>query len=478
MKHSTPRNILLFLLGILLTAAPLFARQPNVVILLADDMGSGDLSCYGGPVKTPNIDSLAAGGSRFNKFYAGCAVCSPSRAVLMTGRQHIRTGIYNWIYDQTQNSHLLEREITIAEILKQAGYETAHIGKWHLGLPMEGRQKPTPSNHGFDYWFATPNNAEPSHHNPVNFVRNGEPVGEIKGYACQIVVDEAIHWLDTVRDKDQPFFLNLWFHEPHMKVAAPDELVAQQTAPAHTEGLVPAQEKIAPLYSATIANEDLAVGRLLQKLEQIAPKQDTLIIYASDNGSYMKNRNSGLRGFKGLNWEGGLRIPGIFYWPGTIHEGKTIKTAGGLVDVLPTICSLLGLKAPDDRSLDGADLAPLLTKEHKGFTRPQPFFWHLYKSEPIIAVRDGQYALVGFRDNKDLSTNNMLDENWIPLIREGGYLDFELYDLRKDPLQTTNIAAENPEITERIKQKLLQINASVMAEGSDWHLGMGGENKW
>ncbi len=465
----------MFVLFVFLLVNSLCAKQPNVVLLLADDMGSGDLSCYGGPVKTPNIDSLAKQGSRFETFYSGCAVCSPSRAVLMTGRQHIRAGVYNWIYDQTQNSHLLEREITIAEILKEAGYSTAHIGKWHLGLPMDGREKPTPSNHGFDYWFATANNAEPSHHNPVNFIRNGEAVGEVKGYSCQIVVDEAIHWLEEERAKDAPFFLNLWFHEPHMKIAAPQALIEKQKGSQHTAGLAPAQSKIGALYSATIANEDMAVGRLLKKLEQIAPREDTLIIYASDNGSYMKNRNSGLRGQKGVNWEGGLRVPGIFYWPGTIYEGKTVKKPGGLVDMLPTLCSLIGLPAPDDRPLDGTDLSPLLVGKYKDFKRPQPFFWHLQKSQPIVALRDERYALVGFRDNKDLPTRNMFEEDWIPLIKGGGFQGYELYDLRKDPMQTTDIAAENPEKTEELKKKLLKINASVMADGSDWHLGMKGK---
>ncbi len=453
------------------------AQRPNVVILLADDMGSGDLGCYGGPVNTPNIDSIAEQGARFATFYSGCAVCSPSRAVLMTGRQHIRAGVYNWIYDQTQNSHLLESEVTIAEVLKAAGYETAHVGKWHLGLTMDDRVKPSPADHGFDYWFATHNNAEPSHHNPVNFIRNGQPVGEIKGYSCQIVADEAIHWLDNVRKGDAPFFLNVWFHEPHQKIAAPDALVEQQDGPAHTNSLQGSQEKIARLYSATIANEDIAVGRLLRKLEEVAPKEDTLIIYASDNGSYLRNRNSGLRGQKGVNWEGGIRVPGIFSWPGTIYEGKTVKMPGGLVDVLPTLCSLLDLPLPADRHLDGTDLAPLLKGKYKDFKRSQPFFWFLRRSRPIVALRDGKYSLVGYRDNADLSDNNMLDENWIPLMKELGFINYELYDLKQDPKQTTNIAAENPEVTQRLKEKLLRINASVMDDGVDWHLGMQAENR-
>lgn len=448
------------------------AKRPNVVILLADDLGSGDLSCYGGPVRTPTIDSLAASGAKFDTFYSGCAVCSPSRATLLTGRQHIRTGVYNWIFDQTQKSHLLEREVTIAELLKDHGYATAHVGKWHLGLPFEGHAnyKPTPAQHGFDYWFATANNAEPSHHNPKNFIRNGQALGEIEGYACQIVVDEAIDWLENRENSEDPFFLNVWFHEPHQKIAAPETIVASYQDPLQSAGLAEAQKKQAALYSATIDNTDRAIARLTQALAQAAPVEETLIIYASDNGSYMRNRNRSLRGQKGVNWEGGLRVPGIFSWPGTISAQQTIETPAGLVDILPTLCSLLEIDPPRDRHLDGANIAPLLLGQANRFQRPQPFFWHVHRSVPIVAIRDGDYSLVAKRDNPELSSNNKTDEAWIPLIKNGGYRDYELYDLSQDPRQTNDLARNRPEIVDRLKAKLLEINASIMSEAPDWHL--------
>lgn len=230
-------------------------KVPNIVVLLSDDLGWKDLGCYGGPVNTPTLDGLAAKGVRFTDFHSGAAVCSPSRATLLTGRQHLRTGIYSWIHDQWQSSHLLEREVTLAEVLKKHGYQTVHLGKWHLGMPTHNRRKPTPSEHGFDYWFATANNANPSHKNPVNFVRNGTPVGETEGYACQVVVDEAIAWLDDKRDTTKPFFLNVWFHEPHAPIAAPDNLVSR-----YGELNDPAA-----IYSGTIDNTDRAIARLLKK---------------------------------------------------------------------------------------------------------------------------------------------------------------------------------------------------------------------
>ena len=452
------KDALLFSLLIAYTFSLSLLGKPNVVLLLSDDLGYQDIGCYEGPVKTPALDQLAAGGTRFSDFYSGSAVCSPSRAVLLTGRHHIRAGVYSWIFDETQNSHLLESEITLAEILKDAGYATAHIGKWHLGLPTADRKKPTPSDHGFDYWFATANNAAPSHRNPNNFVRNGESVGEIEGYSCQIVVDEAIDWLDQ-SDRDIPFFLNVWFHEPHAPIAAPDEIVYQYGGLADK----------AAIYSGTIANEDQAIGRLLAKLREIDDPKNTLIVYGSDNGSYRDDRTGGLRGRKGMNWEGGIRVPGIFSWPGKVGANRLETAPAGLVDILPTVCRLLNLDTPHGVHLDGTDLSFLLTGGGKHFERKQPLFWHLQKARPIVAIRDGDYSLVAEPDF-ELSTHNMFQEAWIPSIKSGTYKNYQLFNLKTDPTQKTDIARQNPELTDRLKKQLLEINASIMADGPDWNL--------
>ncbi|MDF1738076.1 MAG: sulfatase-like hydrolase/transferase [Verrucomicrobiales bacterium] len=433
-------------------------EKPNVVILLADDLGYEDVGCYGGPVKTPTIDTLAAGGTRFQQFYSGCAVCSPSRATLITGRHHIRTGVYSWIFDQGQKSHLLEREVTLAEILKKAGYATAHVGKWHLGLPTEARDKPTPKEHGFDHWFATWNNAEPSHHNPETFIRNGEPVGKLDGYSCQLVVDEAIQWLDDRTDTEEPFFLNVWFHEPHAPIAAPDEIV-EDYGKLKDKGAV---------YSGTIDNTDRAIKRLLAKLKEVGAPEDTIIVYASDNGSYRDDRTGGLRGRKGMNWDGGIRVPGIFNWPGKIKTDVVLQEPAGLVDVLPTVCELVGVPRPEGVHLDGTSLAPLLLKSDAVLDRKQPLFWHLQKSRPVVAMRAGKYSLVADPDY-ELSTSNMFDEAWIPAIKNGRYTNYQLFDLEADPNQTTNIASENPALLERLKDQLLEVNDSIMMDGKDWH---------
>ena len=495
-----------------LNVAVVGAERPNVVVLLADDLGFQDIGCYGGPVKTPALDGLAAKGVRFTDFYSGCAVCSPSRATLLTGRHHIRTGVYSWIWDHHQNSHLLEREVTLAEVLKRHGYATAHLGKWHLGLPTANRDKPTPHVHGFDYWFATSNNAGPSHKDPANFIRNGKPVGKIEGYSCQIVVDEAIAWLEQQRDTQAPFFLNIWFHEPHDPIAAPNEIVADY-GKLNDE---------AAIYSGAIDNTDQAIARLLARLKEIDSPNNTLIIYSSDNGSYRDDRTGGLRGSKGSNWEGGIRVPGIVCWPGTVREGHVETEPAGLVDVLPTVCGLLRIDKPANVHLDGSDLSPLLTGGDREFTRHQPLFWLLPPSQPTVALRDGAYSLVAYRDYRlpkdqkrmtalmkqieetlrkngtleeeirgstlqeqmfegfkdkeaeklrgELVRLNMFQEAWIPTIKSGTYRQFQLFDLARDPKQQQDLSAQLPDVVARLKKKLLEINASVMADAHDWHV--------
>ena len=485
-------------------------KHPNIVVLLADDLGYRDIGCYGGPVKTPALDGLAAKGVRFTDFYSGCAVCSPSRATLLTGRHHIRTGVYSWISDYHQNSHLAEREVTLAEVLQSHGYDTAHFGKWHLGLSTRERNKPTPKQHGFDYWFATGNNAQPGHKNPVNFIRNDKPVGKIEGYSSQIVVDDAISWLDKKRDPGVPFFLNIWFHEPHAPIAAPETIVSQYGK----------LKDPAAIYSGTIDNTDRAIARLLKKLQEIDSQENTLIVYSSDNGSYRADRVGTLRGKKGSNFEGGIRVPGIFYWPGTITKGHVEHEPAGLVDLLPTICGLLGIDKPEGVRLDGSDLSPLLRGGDNTFTRHQPLFWILPTSQPTVAMRDGNYSLVAYRDyefpkdqekmtalskqiEETLRKNgtleqelrgrtlqaqmfegfsdkeaerlrgqyirlNMFQESWIPSIKSGNYGRFELYDLAKDPGQQKDLSAKLPDVLARLKKKLLEINASVMTDAPEW----------
>ncbi len=485
-------------------------HPPNVVVLLSDDLGWKDIGCYGGPVRTPTLDRLASEGMRFTDFYSGAAVCSPSRAVLLTGRTNLRCGIYSWINDYSQRCHLPKAEVTLAELLKAKNYATAHFGKWHLGMPSSSfPDKPDPSDHGFDYWFATANNAQPSHRNPNNFVRNGKRVGQLEGYACDLVVDEAIGWLDGRSNKDAPFFLNVWFHEPHAPLAAPAELVEQ-----YGELSDPAA-----IYSATIANTDRAIERLIQKLHETNDPEETLIIYASDNGSYRPDRVGHLRGTKGSNYEGGIRVPGIFYWPSHIAAGSVTSEPAGLVDLVPTICGLIGCDPPS-RRLDGADLSDLLTGQTTQVTRSQPLFWGLPLAGPAFAIRQGRYSMVAYRDggvprdqqaiaavkqeieallrNKGIFEKetrgstfakqlfegfsdpdaeklrgqfirlNQFHESWIPVIKRSRTTRFELYDLETDPSQTQELSVRSPVVHARLKAKLQHLGSDILQEAFDW----------
>jgi len=510
-SRCAPMVMLVLAMILLMTQSDATAKAPNVVLLLADDLGSKDIGCYGGPVKTPALDKLAANGVRFTDFYSGAPVCSTARATLLTGRHHLRTGIYTVIQDHMHHMHLLKNEVTIAEILQANGYETVHLGKWHVGTPFRGWKKPWIDEHGFDHWFATDLNAAPSHRDPKNFWRNRERVGELEGFACHLVVDEAIQWLDTKHVAEKPFFLNIWFHEPHAPLAAPDDLVSQY-------GDLTDQ---AALYSATIDNTDRAIARLVKKLEQIGSLDDTIIIYTSDHGSYRHERNGDLRSGKGSLFEGGIRTPGIIYWPNGIKGGRTESTPAGAVDVLPTICGLAGIEQPKNVPLDGTDLSPLLKQDVKQFERQQPLTWHSPTSQPVLAIRDGNYSLVGWRNKeypKDQTaiqdvmnqmklilekhhgreltrdelwhkcynsplkspawnqlrskfvTLNTFQEAWIPMIKSGygGITRFELYDLSVDPGQTKNLATQFPDVAKRLQQAALEIHADVLAEAPLW----------
>ena len=505
-KRNNMKPILTILFALLLVC-PVFGKdkQPNVVTLLVDDLGYRDIGCYGGPVNTPVLDTLAAEGVRFTDFHSGAPVCSPSRATFLTGRNHIRAGVYSVLSEQRHRMHLLRSETTLAEVLKDEGYGTAHFGKWHLGMPINNRDNPTPTEHGFDYWFGLVNGAHPSHKDPTNFLRNGKPVGPMKGYSCQIVVDEAIDWIDKKRDADAPFFINIWFNEPHAVIAAPDEIVSEYGA----------LNDQAAIYNGTIDNTDRAIGRLIAKLERLGQLDNTIIHYSSDNGSYRQERSGELRGKKGSHHEGGHRVPGIFYWKAKIPGGRVEDEPAGAVDLLPTICGLLGIEKPKGVFLDGSDLTPLLTGTGS-FERHQPLFW---MNGSTMALRMGNHTLLapstarlpfdntkanrllqqtelalGDDLQKELGGLNLrsrmfngrfanpkanrlrdefrslfyFNEALIPLMKKGGVNRVQLYDLANDISQEQDIASENPEIVARMKKQANQLYKSVMADGPEY----------
>lgn len=447
---------LIFFFCLTFDAISQVSTRPNVVILLADDLGYADLSCYGSKeVHTPVLDKLAEDGMRFTDFYAASAVCSPSRAALMTGRFSVRAGVYSWIHP-SQKMHLHTDETTIAELLKSAGYNTAHVGKWHLGYDLEegSGRGPAPHDHGFDHWLATGNNARPSHHNPDNFVRNGQALGQTEGYSSEIVVDEVIDWLDKTSGS-QPFFLNVWFHEPHAPVAAPPELTQRHS---HTT---------LPAYYGSIENMDAHIGRLLKKLEDMNVTNNTLVIFMSDNGSYRgkEGSNGDLKAGKTSLWEGGIRVPGIIRWPGQIKPRSTETTPSGLIDILPTICEVTGTPLPKNGRVDGVSLVPLF--DGKRLDRKKPLYWLYSPSRPMCVIRENDWCLIADPE-LDIPKDNLFKEEWIGLVKQTELANFRLFNLRDDPGQHHDVAEKNPGKLKEMKKKMIALHKEVVSEAIDW----------
>ena len=419
-------------------------NKPNIVFLLADDMGYGDFERIGGSTKTPNLNRLADEGIFFNNFYAAGPNCSPSRAGLMTGKSPAKVGMYSY-RPHNHPLHLPDQEITLAELLKARGYQTAHIGKWHLG-ELTGNPEydhPQPHEQGFDYSMGTENNAEPSHRNPMNFVRNGKALGKVVGYSCQIVAQECMDWLN--QKSDNPFFLYVAFHEPHAKVASPPELV---------EKYKNLPQKDAE-YLANIDHLDSAIGRILNYLEQHDLMDNTIIMFSSDNGSYRLASNAGLKAVKSFLYDGGIRVPGIIKWSGIKTDRKVVEVPTGLVDVLPTLCEILDIYPPDD--LDGTSFLPLL--EGKPFQRKLPLYWFFYRTSPEIAMRVGDHMILGL-DNDTIPRPHQFSKDDLGYLKNISLKDYELYDLRNDFSQEKNLFHSHPKkdsLKQLIDHKLTEI---------------------
>ena len=443
------------------------ADRPNVLIILCDDLGYGDLSCYGHPsIRTPNLDRLATQGIRLTQCYSASPVCSPSRVGLLTGRTPTRVGVYDWI-PNGHAMHMPRGEVTIAMLLKKAGYDTAMAGKWHCNGKFNSGEQPQPGDFGFDHWFATQNNAAPSHENPRNFVRNGREVGPLEGYSSHIVADEAIRWLKA-REGDDPFFLYVAFHEPHEPVASPPPLVSTYSG---------AETSDQAQYFANVTNMDAAVGRLMGVLDDLELASDTLVIFTSDNGPETLNRYPSanrsygspgpLRAMKLWLYEGGIRVPGIVRWPARIAAGQTVDEPVASVDFLPTLCQLAGVSPPADRALDGASITPVFAG--RPIERPTPLYWHYYRAwaqSPVAAMRVGDWMVLGHATaGKPQPDYPKVDDT--PFIKSD-LTAFELYNLREDLSQKANLAAANPQKLEELSAQLLEKHRQVANEAPAW----------
>lgn len=415
--------------------------KPNFVIFVADDMGWGDSATYGNPlIKTPNLDKLASQGVKFTQCYSACGVCSPSRSAILTGRTPYRNGVWRHL-SGNHEAHLRASEITYPKLLKAAGYETCHVGKWHLLSQQQfnNPKYPQPGDHGYDYWMYTQNNAIPSHKNPNNFVRNGKPVGEIKGYSAQIVATEASAWIEEKHNPKKPFALSVWFHEPHSPIATDPQFSKLYEGHKNAK------------YMGNISQMDHALGQVMDALDKAGVSDNTLIFFTSDNGPVpaFGGAAGGLRGNKRSSHEGGIRVPGVARWPGHIKPGTTSDTPVIGSDIFSTILSIVDIPLPADRTIDGVNMIPAFSGEP--LTRKIPLFWrtHVSQANDRSALRIGDWKIV---------SNDTMEK-------------FMLFEIQKDWKEENDLAEKMPEKLEEMKKELFKVWNQVEAEGpKNWWL--------
>ncbi|EOR92652.1 Arylsulfatase [Arcticibacter svalbardensis MN12-7] len=393
----------------------------------------------------------------------------------LTGRNPNKAGVYDFISGVNKSEdcrdlvHMQKSEHTIPEMLKSAGYATAIMGKWHCNSKFNSAAQPQPNNFGFDYWFATANNATPSHENPVNFVRNGVAVGEIKGFSCQIVMDEALGWLDKKTDK-KPYYLQICFHEPHESISSPKDLVQKYLPKSINENQAQ--------FFASVENADRAVGRLMSYLEK-NKVENTIIIFTSDNGPETLNRTSksfrsygstdDLKGHKLWTNEGGIRVPAIIYWKGKQNFKGTSDAVVSALDFFPTFGELTGAKLPNV-GLDGESISSLIKTGN--YNRKKPLIWSFYNAlnQEMVAMRFGDWKILARlkNENKYLPQfENIYSGNW-ELVKNAKLTDFELYNIKMDRIEKFEVSKANKEVFEDMKTRLAKEYNALLSESFVW----------
>jgi arylsulfatase A-like enzyme len=417
----------------LLLASASAAAPPHIIFVMADDMGWGQTGYRGHPVlKTPNLDAMAANGLRFERFYAGGPVCSPTRASVMTGRTHNRAGVL------THGYGLRLQEKTIAQALRGAGYVTGHFGKWHLnghkgpGAPILGDDARNPGAFGFDEWVSVSNfyDVDP-------LMSRAGKIEQFKGDSSEIAVAEAAKFLEKHRGGGKPMFAVVWYGSPHAPYKA---------LPADKAGFGELNEASANHYGELVA-VDRSLGTLRKKLRELGIADNTLLVFNSDNGGLPEIKPEtvgGLRGNKGSVFEGGVRVPGIMEWPSIIKPRVTGYPACTM-DLFPTVAEIVGLpRSTWIEPVDGESLRPLFNGEIAQRRKP-----------------------IGFRFGTKAA---WVDNRYKVLTQDVGKGSFELYDLEADPKEANNLAATQPERFQQLKAALVTWNQTVEAsfEGRDY----------
>jgi arylsulfatase A len=422
------------------------ARPPNVVIVFADDLGYGDLGCYGATAwKTPHLDRLAREGVRFTSFYVAQPVCSASRAALLTGCYPNRLGIHGAL-PPTARHGLHPEETTLAEVLQAKGYATACIGKWHLGhLPAF-----LPTRHGFDIYFGLPYSNDMWPHHPERKDKPGYPplplydgdrvliadvTPEHQAQLTQWYTERAVAFIQ--RHKDRPFFLYLAHNMPHVPLFVSEKYRGSSGA---------------GLYGDVIQEVDASVGAIMEALSRFGLERDTLILFSSDNGPWLSYGNhggsaGGLREGKGTVWEGGVRVPLVARWPARIPPGSVCTEPAMTIDLLPTLAALCAAPMPA-RGVDGKDITDLLLAR-PGSRCPHEAYYFYYGLNELQAVRAGRWKLVLPHTYRTMQGQQPGRDGKPGQYRQVRLAEPQLYDLESDPGETTDLAAREPEIVRR-----------------------------
>jgi len=415
-----------------LNAAAPVARKPNFIIVFADDLGYGDLGCFGSPlIRTPRIDTLAREGTRFTSFYAQ-TVCGPSRAALMTGCYPLRVATKG---NQVEvHPRLHTREVTLAEVLKTAGYATAAFGKWDLAGHSQTAFEPElmPNHQGFDTFFGTPT----SNDRFVNLYRNGDLVEKSADMdtLTQRYTDAAIAFIKENRDR--PFFVYLPHTMPHTRLGASKAFRGRSKR---------------GLYGDVVEEIDACTGRIVDTVKDLGLTQDTYVIFTSDNGPWVIKKAHGgsagpLRGAKTSSWEGGLRVPCVMWAPGRIPAGRTCDEVASTMDLLPTLAALAGAKPPDDRIIDGHDISALLRGDAGAKSPTEAFYYYVHTH--LQAVRSGKWKL-----HVPRPANPPWTPNWSKHIAPEDAIAIErpmLFDLEADIGEQRDVAADHPDVVKRL----------------------------
>jgi arylsulfatase A-like enzyme len=424
--------------------------RPNIVIMLADDMGYGDLSCLGHPtIRTPELDRMASEGMKISQFYVGASVCTPSRAALLTGRYPIRSGLTH-VFIPSSPGGMPEDEITLAEILKQAGYATACIGKWHLGA----RPEHLPLRHGFDYYFGIPysNDMSPETQPDNPLFKDAPPTPLIRdstvtnpdrepdqSQLTKWYTEESIRFMRQ-HARQRPFLLYLAHTMPHVPLFASDKFRGRSPR---------------GLYGDAVEELDWSAGQILRAVAELGIEQDTLVVFLSDNGPWLgKKQDGGSSGpfYEGKvsTWEGGFRVPAIFRWKGQIPAGVTSTAFATTMDLFTTVVRVAGAEIPRDRAIDGEDLTPVLCHGAPG-REPLMFY---YAGDELWAVRKGPWKM-HTKSMKPASVEKW--GNWPIEVHDPPLL----YHVEVDPAERFNVAAAHPDVVKSLRAVFESHKASV-----------------